>query len=216
MTAGFSTSEPPEPGAPDAGSDSAEPPADLWETLAAAPGYEPGGWHRHHRLERVDDSGWIDPSELPDAGPAGRGPDWGWSAGVGPPVSIDPIDSVLPDLPDDFGDEAARVRPYAWTRGRTKPNYDLKVETLVSTTELGCEDTLLTQVEYRSVGTLCRHPHSVAEVAAKLAIPLGVARVLLSDMADLGLISIHRSFADDDIAAHLVLMERVLSGLRRL
>jgi hypothetical protein len=53
-------------------------------------------------------------------------------------------------------------------------------------------------------------------VAAKLSIPLGVARVILSDMAELGLISIHRTFADDDIAAHLVLMERVLSGLRRL
>lgn len=117
---------------------------------------------------------------------------------------------------DDFGDEASIVRPYAWTRGRTRANYDLKLETLVSTTDLGEDDTLLAQLEHRVVSQLCRYPLSVAEVAAKLAIPLGVARVILSDMAELGLISIHRTFADDDIAAHLVLMERVLSGLRRL
>jgi hypothetical protein len=117
---------------------------------------------------------------------------------------------------DDFGDEAAMVRPYAWTRGRTRANYDLKLETLVSTTELGEDETLLPQLEHRAVSSLCRYPLSVAEVAAKLSIPLGVARVILSDMAELGLISIHRTFADDDIAAHLVLMERVLSGLRRL
>jgi hypothetical protein len=119
-------------------------------------------------------------------------------------------------VPEDFGDEAAMVRPYAWTRGRTKANYDLKLETLISTTEQGQDDTLLPQLEHRAVSSLCRYPLSVAEVAAKLSIPLGVARVILSDMAELGLISIHRTFADDDIAAHLVLMERVLSGLRRL
>lgn len=117
---------------------------------------------------------------------------------------------------DEFADEAAMVRPYAWTRGRTKANYDLKLETLISTTELGEDETLLPQLEHRAVSSLCRYPLSVAEIAAKLSIPLGVARVILSDMAELGLISIHRTFADDDIAAHLVLMERVLSGLRRL
>ena len=135
------------------------------------------------------------------------------SSVVNEPSVKSPVDA----LPiDDLGDEAAMVRPYAWTRGRTKANYDLKLETLISTTDLGQDDTLLQQLEHREVSSLCRYPLSVAEVAAKLSIPLGVARVILSDMAELGLISIHRTFADDDIAAHLVLMERVLSGLRRL
>ncbi|HEX5119324.1 MAG TPA: DUF742 domain-containing protein [Pseudonocardiaceae bacterium] len=117
---------------------------------------------------------------------------------------------------DELVDEAAMVRPYAWTRGRTRANYDLKLETLISATELAADESRLRQLEHREVGALCRYPLSVAEVAAKLSIPLGVARVILSDMAELGLISIHRTFAADDIAAHLVLMERVLSGLRRL
>jgi hypothetical protein len=149
------------------------------------------------------------------------GEGFGWLLGPGSSALPDepPAAPKLPAPPppiDDFGDEAAIVRPYAWTRGRTRANYDLKLETLISTTDLGQDDTRLAQLEHREVSQLCRYPLSVAEVAAKLSIPLGVARVILSDMAELGLISIHRTFADDDIAAHLVLMERVLSGLRRL
>ena len=125
-------------------------------------------------------------------------------------------DPLTPLLAEDFGEQAAMVRPYAWTGGRTRSKVRLELETLVSTSELGLDESRMPQFEYRVVGTLCRHPHSVAEVAAKLSVPLGVARVILSDMAELGLISIHRTFADDDSAAHLVLMERVLSGLRRL
>jgi hypothetical protein len=143
---------------------------------------------------------------------------FGWLGGPVGPMGLPDIEPPMPIEPhaDDFGDEAAMVRPYAWTRGRTKANYDLKLETLVSTSDRVHDDTLIGQVEHRAVSTLCRCPLSVAEVAAKLSIPLGVARVILSDMAELGLISIHQTFADDDIAAHLVLMERVLSGLRRL
>ena len=152
----------------------------------------------------------------PDYSASGDDHGFGWLGGpVGPAGLDDPPPPVsAPD--DDFGDEAAIVRPYAWTRGRTKANYELRLETLISATELAREQTRLVQLEHRSVSALCRYPLSVAEVAAKLSIPLGVARVVLSDMAELGLISIHRTFADDDIAAHLVLMERVLSGLRRL
>lgn len=149
-----------------------------------------------------------------NSGPPNGGADYSTRANGGFASASE--DSAFGAAVDDFGDDAAMVRPYAWTRGRTKANYDLKLETLISTTGLGEDETLLPQLEHRAVSTLCRYPLSVAEIAAKLSIPLGVARVILSDMAELGLISIHRTFADDDIAAHLVLMERVLSGLRRL
>ena len=148
---------------------------------------------------------------------------FGWLGGPVGPAGLDDrrggVHSAEPRDLDEFGDPAAMVRPYAWTRGRTKANHDLQLETLISTTELGQDETRLLQREHRSVSALCHYPLSVAEIAAKLSVPLGVARVVLSDMAEQGLISIHRTFADDDvsdIAAHLVLMERVLSGLRRL
>jgi hypothetical protein len=38
--------------------------------------------------------------------------------------------------------------------------------------------------EQRQIVELCRQPRSVAEVAAKLATPLGVVRVLIADLAD--------------------------------
>jgi hypothetical protein len=110
---------------------------------------------------------------------------------------------------------ASAVRPYAWTRGRTKANFDLAIETLVSTSPQGREQLGLLQMEHRSVADLCDQPRSVAEIAALLAIPLGVARVLLGDMAGLGVVTVHQT-ASSGSEPDLALMERVLSGLRRL
>ena len=45
--------------------------------------------------------------------------------------------------------------------------------------------------EQRAICLLCRDPHSVAEVAAALDVPLGVARVLIDDMAHQGLVVVH-------------------------
>jgi hypothetical protein len=111
---------------------------------------------------------------------------------------------------------ASAVRPYTWTGGRTSPVFDLEVETLVSTSEHGRDVAALTSVEHRAVAELCRDPRSVAEVAALLSLPLGVARVLLGDMADIGLIVVHRKANTSGDTPEIALMERVLSGLRRL
>lgn len=115
--------------------------------------------------------------------------------------------------PEDF---ASAVRPYTWTRGRTRPVYDLAVETLVSTSAQGREVAALTSVEHRAVAELCRQPRSVAEVAALLLLPLGVARVLLADMANIGLVVVHRTATNSGEVPESGFMERVLSGLRRL
>lgn len=116
----------------------------------------------------------------------------------------------------EFDGDAAIVRPYAWTRGRTKSTVDLRIEVMVSTSELGEDIDALPQIEHRSVAELCVEPRSVAEVATMLAVPLGVAKVLLGDMAGLGLVIVHKTATGGANKAHLRLMERVLSGLRRL
>ncbi len=108
------------------------------------------------------------------------------------------------------------VRPYAWTRGRTRSGYALEIETLVSTSPRGREQVALLQVEHRAVAELCQQARSVAEVAALLRVPLGVAKVLVGDMAGLGLVAVHQSFSANGNVPDLALMERVLSGLRRL
>lgn len=110
---------------------------------------------------------------------------------------------------------AASIRPYAWTGGRTKTNYEFEMETLVSTSEWYRPNAML-RGEHQSIVEMCRHPRSVAEVSALLSVPLGVAKVLLADMAELGLITVHQTVTESGSAPHLNLMERVLSGLRRL
>jgi hypothetical protein len=117
-------------------------------------------------------------------------------------------------LPEDE-QPATQIRAYAWTGGRTRTSYKLELETLVSTTE-ACQPSRLQRVEHHSIAELCRHPRSMAEVGAVLGVPIGVARVLLGDMADLGLITVHETVAGNGSASHLMLMERVLSGLRNL
>lgn len=128
-----------------------------------------------------------------------------------------PIDMRVNDA-EQFGSGggASAVRPYAWTRGRTKSGFDLAIETLVSTSQRGRDQMGLLQVEHRAVAELCEAARSVAEVAALLSLPLGVARVLLGDMAGLGVVTVHQTASSAGNAPDLALMERVLSGLRRL
>lgn len=138
-----------------------------------------------------------------------------------PPAAVD---FPLPPAPEEpeveeepVAESAAAVRPYAWTRGRTKSGFDLAIETLLSTSQRGREQMVMLPVEHRAVAQLCEQTRSVAEVAALLAIPLGVARVLLGDMAGLGLVIVHQTASSTGKGGpDLALMERVLSGLRRL
>ena len=115
--------------------------------------------------------------------------------------------------PEDF---RFVVRPYTWTRGRTRPVQDLAVETLVFTSDEGRDVTAICSAEHAAIAELCAEVRSVAEVAALLGLPLGVARVLLADMIDTGLVHVHRNTLGLDNAPDVSLMERVLAGLYRL
>lgn len=115
--------------------------------------------------------------------------------------------------PEDF---TLSVRPYSWTRGRTRPVQDLALETLVSTSRQGRDPTRITSIEHHAIVGLCAEVRSVAEVAALLSLPLGIARVLLADMIDLGLVRVHGGAGAAGSAPNLSLMERVLAGLHRL
>jgi uncharacterized protein DUF742 len=108
------------------------------------------------------------------------------------------------------------VRPYTKTGGRTRSDYDLAIEALVSTSERGRAPDAAVLPEHRSICGLCLDTRSVAEVAAHLRLPLGVARVLIGDMAGMGLVLIHQSGMVVGDRPSIEFMERVLSGLRRL
>jgi hypothetical protein len=120
---------------------------------------------------------------------------------------------------NDDNDEPsnALVRPYAVTRGRTRPRVDIAIEALVETTARGRDSSVVGAREQQLIAGLCSlRVQSLAEIAARMQMPLGVARVLVADMAAEGLVAIYEptSVADDAVGTEL--LERVLSGLRRL
>ncbi|MVO89981.1 DUF742 domain-containing protein [Streptomyces sp. p1417] len=109
------------------------------------------------------------------------------------------------------------VRPYAMTGGRTRPRYQLAIEALVHTTAQPHQ--LQGQLpEHQRICQLCREIKSVAEISALLSIPLGVARILVADLAEAGLVAIHQPGGDETAGGQpdVTLLERVLSGLRKL
>ncbi|MUL42817.1 DUF742 domain-containing protein [Streptomonospora sp. PA3] len=107
------------------------------------------------------------------------------------------------------------VRPYAVTKGRTKPKSQLPLETLISSTDTARSESGTLTPECQAISDLCREWRSVAEISALLRIPLGVARVLVADMSEQGLLQI-RSSINTDSRPNANLLERVLSGLRKL
>lgn len=104
----------------------------------------------------------------------------------------------------------AFVRPFILTGGRTQPLQDgLRVETLVHA-QPGTMFAPL-QFERRRIVELCQTPRSVAEIASALGVPLGVARVLVADLATSGLVSVHQQ-----AETPTQLIERVLDRVRAL
>jgi Protein of unknown function (DUF742) len=112
------------------------------------------------------------------------------------------------------------VRPYAVTRGRTRPKLEIALESLVETTHRGRASGGGNGHgrEHERIAALCDgRLQSLAEIAARMQLPLGVARVLIADMASDGLLAIYApAMLDENEAVGTELLERVLSGLRRL
>jgi len=120
------------------------------------------------------------------------------------------------DQQDNRQEPGRLVRPYYMTGGRTRPAHDdLEWETLVSTTALGETSPKVGGVERRAIVSLCRDLLSIAEVSARLDLPLGVARVLVGDMADQGFLILYRPSSDAG-RPDLALLQRVLYGLHKL
>lgn len=117
------------------------------------------------------------------------------------------------ELPED--DEDFLVRPYTVTGGRTKPQYHLEIEAMVKAAHYGAGDVSRLSPEFQAILELCRDWRSVAEVSAVLQMSLGVARILITDMAVAGLVRIQQ-LNHDEGRLDVELLERVLSGIRRL
>jgi hypothetical protein len=118
------------------------------------------------------------------------------------------------ELPPDE-DEDFLVRPYAVTRGRTEARYQLEIEAMVASNNYDGRRMPGLSPECQAILEFCRDWRSVAEISAVLQMPLGVARILISDMAMDGLVRIHQ-LNHAQGGPDVKLLERVLSGLRKL
>jgi Protein of unknown function (DUF742) len=149
------------------------------------------------------------PAGQDDVGP----PDFEFGAGHSPA----PTDSRLLDhIPAGLEPEgSALVRPYAVTGGRTKPRYQLQIEAMVAASHYEAHDLSVLSPECQAILGFCRDWRSVAEISAVLRMPLGVARVLIADMAMEGLVRVHQ-IDHAQGRPDINLLERVLSGLRKL
>ncbi|MEU3064809.1 DUF742 domain-containing protein [Streptomyces subrutilus] len=111
----------------------------------------------------------------------------------------------------------ARVRPYSLTGGRTRFAHVLLVETFVAALDTKAADPRKPDrmPEMPAIVEVCRRMRTIAEIAALLKLPLGVVRVLVSDLADQGRIRVYGT-GHGTGRPERALLERVLSGLRRL
>jgi Chromosome segregation ATPases len=98
--------------------------------------------------------------------------------------------SLLESNYEDDGDYPL-VRPYAMAGGHARrPSYSLPGETLVRTTAAPDQLSGLLP-EHQRICNFCRDPHDVIAIADRLSIPLGVARILVADLAETGLVELH-------------------------
>ncbi|MBK5224300.1 MAG: DUF742 domain-containing protein [Acidimicrobiia bacterium] len=112
-------------------------------------------------------------------------------------------------------DLGVRIRPYALTGGRTRAGTDLAIEAMVVATTEGNSAQARLTLERARIVALCVSPQSVAEISAHLGLHLGVARVLVGDLAEEGLLAVNRPNHVGD-RPDLRLLERVLDGLQAL
>jgi hypothetical protein len=117
----------------------------------------------------------------------------------------------------EAADEPSLVRPYILTAGRTDSLVDLPLEAPIGPLP-SAEPPRWPESDVRGqiLSMSTDHP-SVAEIAAQISVPLGVARVLIGDLVTQGYLQVHTTL--DDSATYddrRELIGRTLRGLRAL
>jgi thioredoxin-dependent peroxiredoxin len=128
----------------------------------------------------------------------------------------EPIDDWF--TPPQSADEPSLVRPYTLTAGRTDSGVELPLEAPVEALDTTAKPPRWRRNDVRGqILTFCVHSPSVAEIAARLSLPLGATRFLVGDLVTQGYLRVHAtpggSMTIDD---RRELIGRTLRGLRAL
>ncbi len=112
------------------------------------------------------------------------------------------------------------VRPYTWTAGRTGTDVDLPLEAPVQTLRAGPARGWPAHDMRGRILRLCAgnvSSPSVAEISARLDLPVGVARVLVGDLVRSGYLRVHATLTDRSTRDERhELIGRTLRGLQAL
>jgi Protein of unknown function (DUF742) len=91
------------------------------------------------------------------------------------------------------------VRPYAMTKGRTMPSagsYVGLIDVVTAVTDSSTSSAAPSMVdarlnrEHRRILSHCRQPITVVDLASDIDLPVGVVRVLLSDLSEYGMLRV--------------------------
>ncbi len=110
------------------------------------------------------------------------------------------------------------IRPYAITGGRTEVGGPaLSLESQIVATSLGRNSVATLRWEAAEIVEICVEPMAVVEVSARLGVPVGVIRVLVSDLAIDRLVTIAEPQEESmESDSYTQLLEKVLDGIRSL
>jgi hypothetical protein len=113
------------------------------------------------------------------------------------------------------GDNAPRfVRQFVATQGRARSRgKDLSFETLIQTNAKGIKAQDHEYGERLAVLEVAATPMSIAEVSARIHVHLGIARVIVSDLAVEGLVSVSEPNNNQE-RPDIVTLERLLNDLQ--
>jgi hypothetical protein len=113
-------------------------------------------------------------------------------------------------------EETYAVRPYAVTGGRTRPSSsDLPIEALVQS--LRAPGPGMTAETVKILDLTATEFLSIAELSAHVKLPVGIVRVIVSDLADEGKVRIHGiANGQEGLANSLSVLESVLNGISSL
>ena len=103
------------------------------------------------------------------------------------------------------------VRPFVMTGGRTQATRDLRMETMVLAARQPEPGELPSERD--AMVRLCREPQSIAEVAARLDLVLGVAAIIAGDLIGAGFLEVHHT---DPVDIELDALTRMLERVRAL
>jgi hypothetical protein len=137
-----------------------------------------------------------------------------------PPDQLSPVRSFLRSernsvsLAPEATENEPTVRAYMITNGRTKGVIDLSFESMVSLSEES-QGKKSFSFESAKIVDLCRGAaQSMAELSARLRVPIGTARVLAGDLVSENVLDVH--LPQSNLSTDVALLKRLINGVRSL